>query len=238
LADALADRGIGLTTVDPGPTDTGWAPPDLAAELARAFPRGRWTTPDEIAALVAWLVGEDAFAVTGTVIDAEAGFRRHAPGPPSARRPERSWQPPPDPWRGRTGAIRWADDDVHRPPPLARRQPPGAHHRRHGRDRSLLPRCARRPAGGHDRDGRLPPLLLQDRHGQHRGLFRVPRAAPGPLRQAGRGPRSPGHPVRPPVARPGRRGGAGGAAGAAQGVRLRGDRRDRPRVCAGDILHT
>jgi 3-oxoacyl-[acyl-carrier protein] reductase len=79
LADALADRGIGLTTVDPGPTDTGWAPPDLAAELARAFPRGRWTTPDEIAALVAWLVGEDAFAVTGTVMNAEAGFRRHAP---------------------------------------------------------------------------------------------------------------------------------------------------------------
>ena len=78
LADALADRGITVNTVNPGPTDTGWAPPELVQRAARALPRGRWNTPDEIAAVVAWLVSEDAVTITGQVIDAEAGFRRSA----------------------------------------------------------------------------------------------------------------------------------------------------------------
>jgi 3-oxoacyl-[acyl-carrier protein] reductase len=76
LADALADRKITVNTVNPGPTDTGWAPPDLAARVGRALPRGQWNTPDEIAAVVAWLVSDDAATLTGDVIDAEAGFRR------------------------------------------------------------------------------------------------------------------------------------------------------------------
>jgi 3-oxoacyl-[acyl-carrier protein] reductase len=78
LADALADRGITVNTVDPGPTDTGWASPDLAEQVGRALPRGRWNTSDEVAAVVAWLVSDDAATVTGDVIDAEAGFRRWA----------------------------------------------------------------------------------------------------------------------------------------------------------------
>ena len=76
LADAVAERGITVNTVNPGPTDTGWASADLAAEVGRALPRGRWGTPDEAAAVVAWLVSDDAASVTGQVIDAEAGFRR------------------------------------------------------------------------------------------------------------------------------------------------------------------
>jgi 3-oxoacyl-[acyl-carrier protein] reductase len=76
LADALADRGITVNTVNPGPTDTGWASPALAAQVGRALPRGRWNTPDEIAAVVAWLVSDDASTLTGDVVDAEAGFRR------------------------------------------------------------------------------------------------------------------------------------------------------------------
>ena len=76
LADALADRGITLNTVNPGPTDTGWAAPDLAAQVGQSLPRGTWGTPDEAAGVVAWLVSDDAATVTGQVIDAEAGFRR------------------------------------------------------------------------------------------------------------------------------------------------------------------
>lgn len=76
LADALADRGITVNTVNPGPTDTGWASPELAEQVGRALPRGRWNSPDEVAAVVAWLAGDDAATVTGDVIDAEAGFRR------------------------------------------------------------------------------------------------------------------------------------------------------------------
>jgi 3-oxoacyl-[acyl-carrier protein] reductase len=78
LADAVADRGITVNAVNPGPTDTGWADPELAERVGRALPRGRWNTPDEIAAVVAWLVSDDAATITGEVIDAEGGFRRWA----------------------------------------------------------------------------------------------------------------------------------------------------------------
>jgi 3-oxoacyl-[acyl-carrier protein] reductase len=76
LSDALADRGITVNTVNPGPVDTGWASPELAAQVGRALPRGRWNAPDEVAAVVAWLVSDDAATLTGDVVDAEAGFRR------------------------------------------------------------------------------------------------------------------------------------------------------------------
>ncbi len=78
LADALADRAITVNTLNPGPTDTGWASPEVAARVTASMPRRRWTTPDEIAAVVRWLVSEDAATVTGQVIDAESGFRRSA----------------------------------------------------------------------------------------------------------------------------------------------------------------
>lgn len=76
LTDALADRAITVNTVNPGPTDTGWASPQLAEQVGRALPRGPWKTPGEIAAVVAWLVSDAAATVTGDVIDAETGFRR------------------------------------------------------------------------------------------------------------------------------------------------------------------
>ena len=77
LADALADRGITVNCLNPGPVDTGYAEPPAHQRVARAFPRGRWTTPDEIADVVAWLVGPHSQLITGQVINAEAGFRRH-----------------------------------------------------------------------------------------------------------------------------------------------------------------
>ncbi|MGY1840691.1 MULTISPECIES: SDR family oxidoreductase [unclassified Modestobacter] len=76
LADELADREITVNCVNPGPTDTGWAGPALADEVARSMPRGRWNTPAEAAAVVTWLTGPDARSVTGQTIDAEGGFRR------------------------------------------------------------------------------------------------------------------------------------------------------------------
>jgi 3-oxoacyl-[acyl-carrier protein] reductase len=78
LAEALADRDITVNTVNPGPTDTGWAGPELAESVARAMPRGRWNSPDDAAGVVAMLLGDDAAPITGRVIDAEAGFRRWA----------------------------------------------------------------------------------------------------------------------------------------------------------------
>ncbi len=80
LADALADRDITVNCLNPGPVDTGYADPEAHRRVAQAFPRGRWSTPDEIAELVAWLVGPHSGLITGQVLDAEAGFRRHLEG--------------------------------------------------------------------------------------------------------------------------------------------------------------
>ena len=76
LSDALVDRGITVNAVNPGPVDTGWAAPAQAAHVGRAFPAGRWTRPDEVAEVVAWLVGPGAAPITGQTINTEAGFRR------------------------------------------------------------------------------------------------------------------------------------------------------------------
>jgi 3-oxoacyl-[acyl-carrier protein] reductase len=76
LADQLADQGITLNTVNPGPVDTGYASPEAHEAVARRFPAGRWGTPDDPARLIAWLTTDDAAWVTGQVINTEGGFRR------------------------------------------------------------------------------------------------------------------------------------------------------------------
>jgi NAD(P)-dependent dehydrogenase (short-subunit alcohol dehydrogenase family) len=78
LSDALADLGATVNTINPGPTDTGWADPELDDRVGRAMPRGRWNTPEEAAGVVALLLTADATNITGRVIDAEGGFRRWA----------------------------------------------------------------------------------------------------------------------------------------------------------------
>ncbi|GLY40754.1 3-ketoacyl-ACP reductase [Amycolatopsis sp. NBRC 101858] len=76
LSDALADRGITVNTLNPGPVDTGWAEPDLTERVGRALPAGRWGSPAEVARLVRWLASDDSQWITGQVINAEGGFRR------------------------------------------------------------------------------------------------------------------------------------------------------------------
>ena len=76
LADFLADRAITLNTVNPGPVDTGYAPPDAHEHVRRHFPQGRWGAPDDPARLIAWLATDEAAWITGQVIVTEGGFRR------------------------------------------------------------------------------------------------------------------------------------------------------------------
>jgi 3-oxoacyl-[acyl-carrier protein] reductase len=78
LADELIDADITCNCVNPGPTDTGWAGPGLTDLVRRAMPRRRWNTPEEAAAVVAWLTGPDGRSVTGQTVHAEGGFRRWA----------------------------------------------------------------------------------------------------------------------------------------------------------------
>jgi len=74
LAVALAPKQITLNTVDPGPTDTGYADADREAGVAHEHPRGRWGTPEEAARLVAWLVSDEADWVSGQVIASDGGW--------------------------------------------------------------------------------------------------------------------------------------------------------------------
>ena len=76
LADELADRGITVTCLNPGPTDTGWADDAVREQVAGAMPGGRCNTPGDAADVVAWLTGPAARPLTGQTIDAEGGFRR------------------------------------------------------------------------------------------------------------------------------------------------------------------
>ena len=90
LADELADRGITVNCVNPGPVDTGWATPELFAAVADRLPAGRWGEPDDAARLIAWLASDDGRWMTGQVLDSEGGFRRWASarggGDPDAQR--------------------------------------------------------------------------------------------------------------------------------------------------------
>ncbi len=76
LADQLADQAITLNAVNPGPVDTGYAPPEAHEAVRHRFPQQRWGTPDDPARLIAWLVTDEAAWITGQVINTEGGFRR------------------------------------------------------------------------------------------------------------------------------------------------------------------
>jgi 3-oxoacyl-[acyl-carrier protein] reductase len=66
--------GITVNTINPGPTETGWADEATRAEVARLMPTGRWGSPSDAAGLIAMLCSDEADWVTGQVIDADGGF--------------------------------------------------------------------------------------------------------------------------------------------------------------------
>jgi 3-oxoacyl-[acyl-carrier protein] reductase len=80
-AAELLTRGVLLNTVDPGPTNTGYLDPEttdrpeILDELRAAMPLGRFGAPDDVARLIAWLVGPDGRWVVGEVISSDGGFR-------------------------------------------------------------------------------------------------------------------------------------------------------------------
>jgi 3-oxoacyl-[acyl-carrier protein] reductase len=76
LADELADQGITVNAVNPGPVDTGYASDEARAAVAARFPGGRWGAPDDPARLIAWLATDEASWITGQVVNTEGGFRR------------------------------------------------------------------------------------------------------------------------------------------------------------------
>ncbi|TSD57809.1 SDR family oxidoreductase [Aeromicrobium piscarium] len=79
IADQLADRGIRVNTVNPGPVDTGYLTEDMMRSVGPMFPFGRYGEPDDPARLIAWLLTDEARWIVGQTISSEGGFGRWRP---------------------------------------------------------------------------------------------------------------------------------------------------------------
>ncbi len=76
LAIDLAPRGITVNNVQPGPTETDMNPGDseYAPRLRSLIPLGRFGKPQEIASMVAYLVGDEAGFITGASLTIDGGY--------------------------------------------------------------------------------------------------------------------------------------------------------------------
>lgn len=78
LAVELAPRGVRVNTVAPGPVETPLAAAlhtdEVRAGWCAAVPMARYGTVEEIAAVTAFLLSDDAAYVTGQVLAADGGF--------------------------------------------------------------------------------------------------------------------------------------------------------------------
>ena len=67
-ATELADLGITANAVHPPVTDTGWITPEVERVVAESDQLTHIARPEDVAAVIAYLVGEQSWLVTGNVI--------------------------------------------------------------------------------------------------------------------------------------------------------------------------
>ena len=76
LGKELATKGILVNAVTPTVTETELmhaVTPEMNAAFLAKIPMGRFCRPDEVAAMIAWLLGDDVSFTTGSVFDLSGG---------------------------------------------------------------------------------------------------------------------------------------------------------------------
>ena len=76
FAKEVASEGITVNAVAPGRIETPMSadsPPEVLEKVRQTIPVGRFGTPDEIGAMVAYLAGDEAGFVTGATFDINGG---------------------------------------------------------------------------------------------------------------------------------------------------------------------
>lgn len=76
LSAELAQIGMTVNAVNPGPTDTNWMTEGIRNHLLPKFMMGRIGQPEDAARIVAFLASDDANWITGQIIHSEGGFMR------------------------------------------------------------------------------------------------------------------------------------------------------------------
>jgi 3-oxoacyl-[acyl-carrier protein] reductase len=72
-ATELGPHGVTVNAINPGPNQTGWMSPEIEREAAQRNPLGRAGQPQDAAALVSFLLSEDAGFINGQVITSDGG---------------------------------------------------------------------------------------------------------------------------------------------------------------------
>lgn len=76
FSDTIAEKGITVNAINPGPTDTGWMDERTYEALLPSFPKGRAGLPEDAAKLLTFLASDQSEWITGQIIHSEGGFRR------------------------------------------------------------------------------------------------------------------------------------------------------------------
>ena len=76
LSAEIAELGITVNAVNPGPTDTNWMDDEIRDYLRPKFGLGRIGTPEDAAKVIAFLTSTEGAWITGQVIHSEGGFLR------------------------------------------------------------------------------------------------------------------------------------------------------------------